>query len=62
MAVFIEELFYALTGFLVISAVLEVLFPRMVLAYINLNIVLLIWCINAIILLGITSKNRVING
>ncbi len=52
----IEELFYALTSFLVVLTVLELAFPRMVLSYLNLNILLLAWLIIAIILLWSRKK------
>ncbi|MFA5247734.1 MAG: hypothetical protein WC415_00600 [Patescibacteria group bacterium] len=51
-----KELFYALTVFLVVLAVLELLFSRMVLAYINLSYLLLVWLIIGIILLVISKK------
>jgi hypothetical protein len=49
--VFIREMFYFLTASLVIGAILELVFPRMVLAYINLNFLLLVWFVFGIILL-----------
>ncbi len=45
----VEESFYALTSFLVVLTLLELAFPRMVLSYVNLNFVLLLWLIFAII-------------
>lgn len=53
---FSEEIFYALSGFLLISAILEIIWPRIILAYVNLNIVLFLWLINVIILLVISKK------
>ena len=52
----VKELFYALTVPLAVLALLELAFPRMVLAYINLNVLLLIWLIIAIVSLRIRKK------
>jgi hypothetical protein len=45
----VKESFYALTSFLAVLTLLELVFPRMVLSYVNLNFVLLLWLIFAII-------------
>lgn len=47
----VEELFYALSSCLVFFGFLELSFGRLVLAYINLNYLLLAWLLVAIILL-----------
>lgn len=44
-----NELFYVLTGALLIFVFLEIIRPGIVLAYINLNIVLLFWLVIGII-------------
>jgi len=59
--IFLEELFYILTFALIVFSLLEFFWPRLVLAYINLNYVLLVWFICGILLLTIKkiikSKN-----
>lgn len=50
------EFFYNLTAVLVIFIFLEIIWPSIVLAYININIVLIFWLIDVSILL-ISSKN-----
>jgi hypothetical protein len=52
-----KELFYALTGGLVIFVILEIAWPNAVLAYLNLNWVLLSWLFAGIIIL-LTDKNK----
>lgn len=52
-----QELFYALTGALIIFVFLEIFWPNIVLAYININWVLITWLIVGIIILIIT-KNK----
>lgn len=54
--VIFQELFYALTGAVVIFFALETVWPRIVLAYINVSEVLILWMIIAIILLLIPEK------
>lgn len=51
-----QELFYVLTVVLIIFFVIELLFPGMVLAYININWVLIFWVINVILILVLTKK------
>lgn len=48
---FFYELFYVLTGAMLIFACLEIFWPGMVLAYLNLNYVLIFWLITGIIIL-----------
>ncbi len=45
----LQEIFYMLTGALVIFCLLELVWPGMVLAYLNINYVLLLWLIIGII-------------
>ena len=51
----LKELFYMLTGALVIFACFELVYPGVVLAYMNYNILLLFWLIIGIII--VLSKN-----
>lgn len=46
-----RELFYALTGALAIFIVMEIFWPGAVLAYININYVLIFWLIIGIVVL-----------
>jgi len=55
--IIIEELFYTLTAALLIFVALEMFKARLILNYLNLNILLIVWLVNAIILLLIKSKN-----
>ncbi|MDP2708641.1 MAG: hypothetical protein Q8O93_01120 [bacterium] len=48
---YLQELFYALTGAILIFSLLEIAAPGMVLAYFNLNYLLLVWLIAGIIIL-----------
>ena len=48
---FFYELFYVLTGAILIFACLEIFWPGIVLAYLNLNYVLIFWLIVGIIIL-----------
>ncbi len=52
---FLKEIFYALTTSVLIFAILELIFPGIVLAYINFNLILLLWFINGIIVI-VTKK------
>ena len=47
----ISEVFYALSGALVIFLLMEYFWPGIAQVYINLNYLLLIWLINAILIL-----------
>jgi len=51
MKIFFKETFKVLTAGMVIFAGLELIWPGMVIAYLNLNLVLIFWFINSIILL-----------
>ena len=54
----LKELFYVLTGSIVIFVVLELLWSGIVISYINLNLVLLAWLIIGIVILGL-NKNKI---
>lgn len=56
--IFFQELFYVLTGALLIFSVMEFFWERIVLVYINLSWVLILWMINVIVLLLLTLKNN----
>jgi len=49
--IFSQELFYVLTGALVIFSCMEIIWPGIILAYLNINFVLILWLINGIIFL-----------
>jgi hypothetical protein len=55
--ILIEELFYALTVSLAIFGVMEIIRPRLVLAYINLSWLLLAWLVIGVLYLFI-DKNK----
>ena len=48
---FFYELFYVLTGAILIFACLEIFWPGMILAHLNLNYILIFWLISGIIIL-----------
>jgi hypothetical protein len=54
----LNELFYVLTGALVIFVILEFAWPRVVLAYININWVLIFWLLTGILILILNSENK----
>ncbi|MFA6306276.1 MAG: hypothetical protein WCV70_00070 [Patescibacteria group bacterium] len=49
---FFHELFYVLTGAILIFACLEIIWPGIILAYLNLNYALIFWLIVGIIILS----------
>ncbi len=53
-----KELFYILSGALAVFSILEIIFPNLVLAYVNINWVLILWFIIGIIILIINNKNN----
>ena len=55
----LKEFFYALTGALVIFCLLEIIWPGAVLAYLNINWILLIWLIIAIFILSFENKEKI---
>ena len=48
---FFNELFYVLTAAAITFVILEIIWPEMVLAYFNLNYLLIFWLITGIIAL-----------
>ncbi len=56
--VFFEETFVALTVSSAVFGAMEVIRPRIVLAYVNLSYLLLGWLVFGIILLVISAKNK----
>lgn len=54
--IIIQELFYVLTGALVIFVLMEIVWPGIVLAYINVNWVLILWVIAGMIVLTHTHN------
>lgn len=52
----VKELFYVLSGALLIFSFLEIIWPGVVLAYININWALILWLIAGIVML-IKSDN-----
>jgi len=57
--IFLEEVFYILVGALLIFCGLEIILPGLVLAYININYVLIFWLIVSIIILVKDPKENV---
>jgi len=51
-----QELFYVLSGAIAVFFVMETVWPRIILAYINVSLVLIIWFIVATIILAIPEK------
>lgn len=49
---YFKETFKAFTAAFVIFAVMELFSPGMVIAYINLNLILILWFLSSIILLN----------
>ena len=52
-----QELFYVLSGALIIFCALEIIWPKIVLAYFNLNWLLIFWLVTGIVLLLLNKKN-----
>lgn len=48
--VFLTELFYVLTGAALIFVALEIIWPEIIIAYLNLNYVLIVWLFVGIII------------
>lgn len=53
-----DELFYVLTGALVVFVLLEIIWPGVVLAYINTNWVLILWLLNGMVILLINNTKQ----
>jgi hypothetical protein len=58
----LNEIFYVLTGAIVIFVLIEFIWPGLVLAYINMNWVLIIWLIVGIVILVFNQEKKEING
>lgn len=57
--IILEELFYVLTGGIAVFVALELVWPGVVLAYININWVLILWLSAGIVfMLNNPVKNR----
>lgn len=56
--IIIKELFYVFTEALMIFCVSEIIWPGIVLAYININWVLIIWLIVSIIIIVRNKSNK----
>jgi len=52
----LKEIFYTITGALVIFCFLEIISPNLVLAYVNINWILIVWFFNGIIILINTNN------
>ena len=53
-----RELFYVLTGAICIFVILEIMWPGVVLAYINVNWVLIFWLLIGILILFIFKEKN----
>lgn len=56
------ELFYVLTGALLIFSIMELVWPGTVLAYININRVLIFWLLIGIVIVLFGKKEKHENG
>lgn len=50
-----QEIFYALTGGIIIFSAMEIFWPGIILAYFNLNWLLIFWLFNVILILSINK-------
>ncbi|MFA7702849.1 MAG: hypothetical protein WCX80_05345 [Patescibacteria group bacterium] len=55
---FCQELFYALSGGLLLFVALEIIKPQIVVVYLNLSFWLLLWFLSAMILLLFKKSNK----
>ncbi|MCK4553983.1 hypothetical protein KAU19_03400 [Candidatus Parcubacteria bacterium] len=53
-----KELFYTLTGTILIFVIMELLWTGIVLAYININWVLIFWLIVGIVILVVENRKQ----
>lgn len=53
---FLKELFYGLSAGFFFFSLLEILWPGMILAYLDLNLVLIFWLVIGMIILFIARK------
>ena len=56
MRLILQEIFYILSASLVVFGVLEILWSNVILFYINLNLVLILWFLNGIMLLALKKE------
>ena len=56
--IYLKEIFYVLTGAMFIFALLEFIHQGIVIAYINFNIILLLWLTNGIIVVVIKQNKN----
>lgn len=54
----LKEIFYCLSGALVLFCLLEIFWPRLILAYLNINLVLLFWLFIGIFILASKDKEN----
>ena len=54
----VKELFYTLTGAILIFVIMEISWPGIVLAYININWVLIFWLIVGIVILVLENRKQ----
>ena len=54
--IILKEFFYVLTGALLIFIILEIVWPGVVLAYLNLNLLLIFWLVNGIVIIILDKK------
>lgn len=54
---YLLEIFYVLSAALVAFCGMEIVWPGMILAYFNINWLLIFWLINVILILLIKNKN-----
>ena len=55
---FLHETFYCLSGAVLVFSGLELAWPGLVLAYININWVLIFWLVNGIVILIIKPESE----
>lgn len=53
----LKEIFYFLSVALVIFSILELIQPNLVLAYLNLNWLLILWVIDGIVIISYKGEN-----
>jgi hypothetical protein len=56
MKIFFKETFKVLTAATAIFAIMELFWPGITIAYINLNLVLILWFLNSMIILSLSEE------
>lgn len=56
--IIIREFFYVLTGALLVFSLMEIIWPKIIIAYINLNWILIVWVFIGIVLLILENKRE----